>query len=375
MSRVLVTGGAGFIGSHVVDRLVERGEEVVVMDVLDPQVHTSGEPSNLAAHLESGAVELLRGDVRDADAVEGAMRGVDVLVHLAAAVGGGQSMYTPHYYVSTNEAGQARFMDWLARNPRRVRKWVVASSMSIYGEGAYADAGGRPAAFTGRDPAALERGDFAAYDDGGRELRWAPTPESHRLRPASVYAVSKKTQEEYALVFGPAYDLPTVALRFFNVYGSRQSLNNPYTGAGAIFLSRLLNDRAPVVYEDGAQVRDFVHVHDVADAVVRAALDSGDLTGTYNVGTGRATSIRALAETLAALLDKDIAPQVTGQFRVGDIRACIADPSRARDELGWSARVPLEEGLSELVEWSVGQVAADHTDAAVAELRRQGMLR
>ncbi len=376
--RVLVTGGAGFIGSHVVDRLVERGHEVVVLDNLDPQVHGEAAvgPTNIAAHVAGGRVEFLRGDIRDPAAVRLALTSVEAVVHLAAAVGVGQSMYEPHYYTSVNVDGQGVLMEELAKDPKRYRRFVVASSMSIYGEGAYRCAEHGEVAPAPRGDEQLARGEWEVSCPGcGGRLEPILTRESKPLQFTSVYAVTKKTQEELALCFGRAYGIPTLALRFFNVFGSRQALSNPYTGVAAIFMGRLKNGKAPLVFEDGAQSRDFIHVSDIADAVVRAVEGEGPAWDAVNVCTGHPISIGEVAATLARRLGVDVAPQLVGKYRAGDIRHCIGDPARAREVLGFQARTSFEQGLEELLAWSAEQNPEDRVDASFAQLQQQGLVR
>ena len=360
---VLVTGGAGFIGSHLVDELLREGRRVRVLDSLVEQVH--GQVAQRPDYLAADA-ELIAGDVRNPEVVRGALEGVESVVHLAARVGVGQSMYEPAEYAAVNTAGTGVLLEALLDHP--VRKLVVASSMSVYGEGAYEPA---PAAERTREQ--LERGDWEPRGPNGEELQPVPTPESKQPSLASIYALTKYDQERMCLLYGAAYGVPTVALRFFNVYGPRQALSNPYTGALAIFAARLLNDRAPVVYEDGAQRRDFVNVADVARAC-RLALERDGADGqAVNVGSGRSASVLEIAETLARLLGKQLEPDVPGKFRAGDIRHCFADVSRAREALGFEAEVPFEQGLAELGEWLEGQAAIDRFDEAAAELDRRGL--
>ena len=360
--HVLVTGGAGFIGSHLADELLRSGHRVRVLDSLVEQVHGQAQRPD---YLDEEA-ELIAGDVRDADVLRSALEGVDSVVHLAARVGVGQSMYEPAEYAAANTAGTGVLLEALLDHP--VRKLVVASSMSIYGEGAY-----EPAPAQERTREQLERGDWDPRGPNGEQLEPVPTPETKEPSLASIYALTKYDQERMCLLYGTAYDVPAVALRFFNVYGPRQALSNPYTGALAIFASRLLNDRAPVVYEDGDQRRDFVNVADVARAC-RLALERDGADGQpVNVGSGRSTSVLEIAEALAALLGKEIEPDVPGKFRAGDIRHCFADVTRAREALGFEAEVPFEQGLAELAEWLEGQPADDRFDEAAAELDRRGL--
>jgi dTDP-L-rhamnose 4-epimerase len=362
MEHVLVTGGAGFIGSHLVDELLRAGHSVRVLDSLVEQVHgDSQRPEYLAAD-----AELIAADVRNAEAVRGALDGIDSVVHLAARVGVGQSMYEPAEYAAANTAGTGVLLGALLDHP--VRKLVVASSMSIYGEGAY-----EPAPATDRTREQLERADWEPRGANGEPLEPVPTPESKEPALASVYALTKYDQERMCLLYGAAYDVPAVALRFFNVYGPHQALSNPYTGVLAIFAARLLNDHSPVVYEDGGQRRDFVHVADVARAC-RLALEQAGADGqAVNVGSGRSASVLEIAETLARLLGKGIEPELPGKFRAGDIRHCFADVTRAREALGFEAEVPFEQGLAELAEWLEGQAATDRFDEAAAELNRRGL--
>lgn len=376
--RTLVTGGAGFIGSHTVDLLVEEGHDVTVLDNLDPQVHgeDADGPGQIAGHVGSGAVRFIRGDVRSRDDVARALEGVDRVIHLAAAVGVGQSMYEPHYYMDVNGSGQAMLMELMAADPGRWRRFVVASSMSIYGEGSYRCPEHGPVAPDGRSEERLERGEWeptCPACDG--PLGALPTPEEKPLRATSVYAISKKTQEELALCFAEAYGIPTAALRFFNVYGSRQALSNPYTGVAAIFMSRILNGRPPLIFEDGEQSRDFIHVADVARAVAAAAADDAPPAGVYNICTGTPTTIRGVAEVLAERLDSHVEPEVVGRYRAGDIRHCIGDPTRAAGELGFEARVPFREGVDELIAWARDEAPEDRVERSLEELETQGLVR
>jgi len=360
--QILVTGGAGFIGSQLVDELLRTGHGVRVLDSLVEQVHGGSQrPEYMSAE-----AELIAGDVRNAEVVRGALEGIDSVVHLAARVGVGQSMYEPAEYASANTAGTGVLLEALLDHP--VRKLVVASSMSIYGEGAY-----EPAPAMERTREQLERSEWEPQGPDGEPLEPVPTPESKQPALASVYALTKYDQERMCLLYGAAYDVPAVALRFFNVYGPHQALSNPYTGVLALFAARLLNDHAPVVYEDGGQRRDFVHVADVARAC-RLALEQDGADGqAVNVGSGQSASVLEIAETLARLLGKHIEPELTGKFRAGDIRHCFADVSRAREALGFEADVPFEQGLAELAEWLEGQAATDRFDEAAAELDRRGL--
>lgn len=375
--NVLVTGGAGFIGSHLVDLLVARNIATVVLDSLDPQVHGPGaeEPAWIACHVRAGSVRFLRRDVRDREALQHALGGVDTVVHLAAAVGVGQSMYQPDYYVSTNAGGTGLLLDVIASDPSRVKKLIVASSMSLYGEGAYACKRCGPSRPRPRDEERLARGEWEPMCvTCGRPLDPQPTPEDKLPEIASVYAATKKHQEDLCVTFGRAYGIPTFALRFFNAFGPRQSLSNPYTGVAAIFLSRLLNDHPPLIFEDGRQARDFVDVRDVAQALLLAVEFSGPGAHVLNVGTGRPTSVADVARILAQHLGKTIEPVLLGRHRAGDIRHCYADPSKAKAVLGFEATRTLEDGLPDLVEWCRNERPPDEVERSHDELRRQGLV-
>jgi dTDP-L-rhamnose 4-epimerase len=369
----LITGGAGFIGSHLCDRLLARGYRVRVLDNLVEQVH--GEGRSRPSYLPSG-VELRVGDVRHAADVAAALDGVDVVFHLAALVGVGQSMYEAAEYVDVNVRGTAVLLEQLAK--RRLRRLVVASSMSIYGEGEYVDADGQRTTVRERSLDRLRQGHWELDDASGRPLTPVPTRENKTPVLESVYALTKFDQERLCLVMGRAYGIPTVALRFFNVYGPRQALSNPYTGVLAIFASRLLNARPPVLFEDGEQRRDFVSVYDVARACVLAVERPDAIGRVFNIGSGESRRIIDVATDMAAALEKKVVPEVTGKYRVGDIRHCFADISLARDQLGFEPQVSFRDGVRELAEFleaqaSRGNVARDRVHEARRELETRGL--
>ena len=370
--KILVTGGAGFIGSHLVDALVAEGQSVRVLDSLDPQVH--GANADWPKYVNAKA-EYVRGDVRDAELVRRCLDGVEVVIHDAAAVGVAQSMYEIASYVSANSLGAAVVLQEIIARKAQVKRMVVASSMSIYGEGAYLDKDGKIASPGLRSDAQLEKREWELYDASGRVLRPIGTPETKPLQPTSVYAVSKRDHEELFLSVGNAYGIPTVALRYFNVYGSRQALSNPYTGVAAMFSSRLLNGNRPWVTEDGEQSRDFVHVSDIVRANLAALRCEAGGGRVCNVGTGRPTTIRRVAELLAERLGLKIAPDITGKFRAGDIRHCFADPGHAKRVLGFEAKVRLEDGIDEVIEFARSQKPRDDAEKANRELTERGLAR
>jgi dTDP-L-rhamnose 4-epimerase len=368
--RILITGGAGFIGSHLARRLLRKGHEVRALDCLDPQVHPTRERP---AYLED-EVELIVGDVRDRAAVQYALHDVDAVVHLAARVGVGQSMYEIDDYCSVNTVGTGILLEALMEH--EVGRLLVASSMSIYGEGQARTPDGELAWAIERSAEQLQRGDWDPRSRDGRELIFEPTPESKTPSLSSVYALNKYDQERMCLLFGSSYGVPTTALRFFNVYGPDQALSNPYTGVLAIFGGRLLNGRPPLIFEDGSQRRDFVSVHDVASACA-LALERPQASGlAINVGSGRSMTVREIAESLAAVTGHaEIEPEVTGKYRVGDIRHCFADISLARQALDYEPQVRLEEGMAELAEWLENQTADDSVESAHRELAARGLTR
>ncbi len=366
--RILITGGAGFIGSHLADHLLACGHAVRALDNLSPQVHgpDAGRPGYLDRR-----VELVVADVRDPEAVRRALRGVDAVVHLAAAVGVGQSMYEIDRYVGVNDLGTAVLLQALIERP--VERLVVASSMSLYGEGLYRDGRGRLVSAE-RTRAQLLGRRWEPIGEDGEPLEPVPTPESKAPALASIYALSKLDQERMCLLVGEAYGIPTVALRFFNVYGARQALSNPYTGVLAIFAARYLNGRPPLVNEDGLQRRDFVSVQDVAQACRLALTVRGADGHVFNVGSGRSYTVLEVAERLAEAIGReDVRPEVTQKYRVGDIRHCFADIGKARRILGYEPKVAFEDGLEELAGWLEGQIAHDRVGEASAELESRGL--
>ncbi|HEY4649884.1 MAG TPA: SDR family NAD(P)-dependent oxidoreductase [Pontibacter sp.] len=368
-NKVLITGGAGFIGSHLADELLNHGYAVRALDNLSEQVH--GKNCQRPEYLHKD-VELIVGDVRNPDDVKRALEGVDIVYHFAAMVGVGQSMYEIKEYTDVNNIGTAVLLEALAKNP--VKKLVVASSMSIYGEGLYKNAQGQVVTAEERPLEQLKAADWELYDTNRNQLQPVHTPETKTPCLSSVYALSKYDQERLCLMVGRAYNIPTVAMRFFNVYGTRQALSNPYTGVLAIFASRMLNNNSPMIFEDGYQQRDFVHVRDVALAC-RLAMEKEEANGqVFNVGSGNNYTIREIAERLATVMDKThLVPEITGKYRVGDIRHCYADISKAQQMLGFYPQVEFNAGLEELANWLEGQIAYDRVSEASAELAARGL--
>jgi dTDP-L-rhamnose 4-epimerase len=369
--KILVTGGAGFIGSHVVELLRSQGHEVRVYDKMVEQVHNGAGPRYVPED-----VEFVLGDMSDRAALTEALDGIDQVVHLAAEVGVGQSMYEISRYVDANTGGTALLLDVLVNSEHHVSKIVVASSMSIYGEGSYRCVDHGIVAPRLRTEAQLASRDWEVHcPECGKSLSPVPTAETKPLFPTSVYAISKMDQELLVLSVGAAYGIDVTAVRYFNAYGPRQALSNPYTGVAAIFSGRLLNGQPPIVMEDGNQKRDFIHVKDVARATV-LALTAPDANGkAVNIGIGDPISIAEVATLLAKALGReDIEPVITGEYRAGDIRHCWADPTLAKEVLGFEPEYRFrEQGVQELVAWVTEQTAVDRVDAAQAELRKRGL--
>ena len=370
-NRVLVTGGAGFIGSFLVDRLIKEGHSVRIFDSIDPQVHRDG---RLPDYLNQDA-EFIKGDVRDIDALRDAVKDMDVVFHQAAAVGVGQSMYEVKHYTDVNISGTANLLDILVNDEHDVKKVVVAASMSSYGEGLY-ECGScgliRPGI---RGEEQMKSHDWEVHcPDCSAVSKPAAIRESDEQVCTSLYGITKKVQEDMVLNIGEAYGIPSVALRYFNTYGPRQSLNNPYTGVMAIFLSRLKNNLPPIVYEEGKQVRDFISVHDIVSANILSMEKSSADYLSLNVGTGKMTSVLEVGQTLIDLLGLDIDMEVRNKFRSGDIRHCFADISLISEKLGFKPTIELKEGMQEVIDWSLNVDAVDDFDKAEGELMKRGLV-
>ncbi|HKR95216.1 MAG TPA: NAD-dependent epimerase/dehydratase family protein [Candidatus Angelobacter sp.] len=367
--NILITGGAGFVGSHLTDALLASGHNVRIFDNLTEQVHHDGIPDYL-----SPDAEFVYGDVRDANALRRALSGIDVVFHLAAAVGVGQSMYEIERYMGTNTQGTAVLLQELLPRLDRMEKLILASSMSIYGEGKYLCAHCGDAAPGPRSTGQLRLKQWEpACPSCGSTLTPAPTDESKPLQCSSIYSLSKKDQEEMCLLFGRTYGLPVVALRYFNIYGTRQSLSNPYTGVAAIFASRLMNGNSPMIFEDGQQLRDFVSVKDIVRANL-LAMERPQAHGmALNIGSGQPISIREVATELARAMDTKIPAELTQKYRVGDVRHCFADISAANQFLGYEPQVRFTQGLTELAQWLCSQQPQDRAAEAVAQLSEFGL--
>ena len=367
MKQILITGGCGFIGRYVTEELMERGYAVRILDSLIDQVH-----GGAAAPVPDG-VEVMRADVRDKAAVSEALRGVDGVVHLAAEVGVGQSMYEIARYVGGNDLGTAVLLEAMIDTP--VSRIVVASSMSVYGEGLYESSNGSSVATVRRRGADIKAGRWDPIGPDGSTLKPVPTDEQKPVDLASIYALTKYAQERAVLIFGEAYEVDAVALRLFNVFGPGQALSNPYTGVLANFASRLINGQSPMIFEDGRQQRDFVHVRDVARAF-RLALEQRPAAGhVINVGSGNAYAIADIATMLARAMGvPQLTPDIMGKARSGDIRNCFADISKARELLGFEPQFRLEESLDELADWVRQAQAVDRGAEMKRQLEERGLV-
>jgi dTDP-L-rhamnose 4-epimerase len=370
---VLVTGGAGYIGSHLVDALVARDYQVTILDSLEPQVHRSGAWPSYA----NPKARYVKGDVRDRPVFEPLVLASQAVVHFGAAVSVGQSMYQVDRYVDVNTRGTALLLDILVNARHSVEKVIVASSIGVYGEGAYACATHGAVAPTIRPESQLAARDWEQRcPQCGEHVSSVPTSEDKALYRDNIYSMTKYHQEEMVLLIGKTYSIPSVAPRFFNVYGPRQSLSNPYAGVAAIWLSRLLNGKAPVVFEDGHQLRDFVSIHDVVDCLVLMLENPGADYLPVNVGSGETVTILDIADRLRRLLGSSIEPEITQTGRRFDIRHNTADITRARETLGFAPKVSLDHGFGELIEWAktTPDIAVDFFDKALKELQDKGLL-
>jgi dTDP-L-rhamnose 4-epimerase len=368
--RILVTGGAGFIGSHLVDDLIKKGHEVKILDNLEPQVH-----SKMPDYLNKDA-QFIQGDLRNDDDIRKALKGTDIIFHLAAMVGVGQSMYQIQRYTEVNTQATAKLLETIIDGAYGIEKLLVASSMSIYGEGAYQCHSCGVVYPKLRSEAQLAAKDWEMKCPVcSKNVEPVPTNEDKPLYPTSIYAINKRDQEEMCLSIGRAYHIPTVALRYFNTYGTRQSLSNPYTGVAAIFLSRIKNDKPPMIFEDGLQARDFISVHDIVQANILAMEKPEADYEVFNVGTGKPVTILQIADILNKLCGKDLKPQVLGKYRSGDIRHCYADITKIKSKLGFKPKVELDKGMEELIEWSETTTAEDKTQQAQEELLKNRLVR
>lgn len=374
--RILVSGGLGFIGSRLVTQLLESGQEVTIIDNLSPQIHGD---LPLVKFSWQNQCRIIRADMNDASALDRALDGVDAIAHLAAETGTGQSMYEIARYSRVNIGATAMLLDRIVNLRLELNRFVLASSRAIYGEGSYICSGcspHRPITPPSRSVSDLADGIWGhtcAYCNG--ELSAIATAEDAPTRPSSIYAATKATQEDLVRIACSAIGIPAISLRFQNVYGEGQSLNNPYTGIISIFSTRIRRGLSVPLYEDGLESRDFVHVGDVTDAVVLALAQPFTGYAALNIGTGESTSVSELANHLISALGGHQIPEVTGAYRLGDIRHCFADISAARVAIGFEPRIKMSDGLARFADWVAREpLPEDGLEKAASELRTHGLM-
>ena len=350
--HVLITGGAGFIGTRLARRFADAGHTITVLDALIPQVH-GDDPQTTSPLLRSldGIATVKHGSVTSSDDLREALNDAAIVVHLAAETGTGQSMYEIDRYVEANVGGTAKLLDLLANEPHTVTRVVVASSRSIYGEGAYRTAGGRIVYPPHRTDADMAAGDFAVHLDGEEALELIPTDEAAKLHPSSVYGITKQMQESLVLTVAPTIGIEPVSLRYQNVYGPGQSLKNPYTGILSIFSTLIRRGKDINIFEDGLESRDFVYIDDVVEATYLASTVPAAAGRTINVGSGVATTVNDVVNTLFASFDTSVPTTVTGNYRLGDIRHNVADTSVLREVLAYTPQTDFRTGVARFVEW------------------------
>lgn len=375
--QILITGGAGFIGSRLATKLAGHGHKVRTLDNLSAQVHGLDANTSLGYLAVRDATDFVRGSVTDRALMESAVRDQDVVVHLAAETGTGQSMYQIEHYSDVNIGATAMLLDILANQEHGVRRVVVASSRSIYGEGRYRTATGEyvyPGARTEFD---MARGAFeVTYPEAAGPLELVATDEDSKIHPSSVYGITKQVQEQLVMTVCPSLGVEGVALRYQNVFGPGQSLSNPYTGILSIFSNLIMQGKPLNIFEDGEESRDFVYVDDVVEATVLAIEHPAAANQVFNVGTGKPVSVMQVARTLARLLDADVPIEVSGNFRLGDIRHNYADLTRIKTALQFSPSYDFERGIAELARWA--KAAGPQKTAyeeSLAEMRSKGLMK
>jgi dTDP-L-rhamnose 4-epimerase len=376
--RILITGGAGFIGSNLAVRLLQEGHEVTVLDSLSPQVH-GDDPEHTSPLYASikGRVRFVRGSVCDETVFSNCIPGQDAIVHLAAETGTGQSMYEIRRYCDVNVGGTALLLDRLTNHTHEVRRIVVASSRAIYGEGKYCSADGTLVYPDARNAEDMQAGRFEPLcPRTGEALRLLPTDEESKIHPSSVYGITKQNQEQMVMTVSPALGISPVALRYQNVYGPGQSLKNPYTGILSIFSTRILNGNPIDIFEDGKESRDFVFIDDVVEATCLALFRAEAAGQILGIGSGVATDVLTVAKTLVRRLGRTAPINVTGAFRVGDIRHNFADLSKARRVLGFEPRVAFARGIEHFANWvNTQKIVSDGYEQSIKELTAKGLFR
>ena len=377
MSNILVTGGAGFIGSHLVNSLINSGNRVWVIDSLSPQIH--GEDPKMSPLLNSldSRVDFIQGSITSKSLYSGLIDEIDIVIHLASETGTGQSMYEIEKYADVNVLGTAYLLEAILNSSKRVKKIIVASTRAVYGEGKYFCVEHGNVYPESRSSTRMQVGIWDLFcKQCDSILVQMPTDEESHLNPQSIYGITKLTQEQMILAFGKAYDLSAVSLRLQNVFGPGQSLSNPYTGILSVFSTRLLNQAQINVFEDGEESRDFVYISDVIDAIIKVIESNEKIIDIFNVGSGTSSSVSEIANMLIALFGGKSEMQITGNFRIGDIRHNIADITKIKEKFGYHPQVSIERGLIDFVNWVKDQpVAKDEYEKSISELRKLGLLK
>ena len=376
MKNILITGGAGFIGSNLTLKLVEKGFKVTVLDNLSKQIHGENQNSTLYSSIKD-ITNFIQGDVCNKSDWQKALKNQDAVIHLAAETGTGQSMYEISRYNEVNILGTTHLLDILANENHSIKKMIIASSRSIYGEGKYLCKNDGVVYPNQRQDIDLANGKFNLICDKCSEpLQLLSTDENSKVHPASIYGITKQQQEQMILLMGKMLNIPAVALRYQNVYGPGQSLSNPYTGILSIFSTRLLNGNDIDIYEDGQESRDFVFIDDVVSATILALEKKEANHQIFNVGSGVATSVNEVANLLKFLYNSDVKISVSGKYRLGDIRHNYSDFSKIKNTLGFSPKYDFQKGISEFVEWvKTQEIKEDKYDKSVKELKLKGLIK
>ena len=377
MSKILITGGAGFIGSHLANLLSKSGHEIIVLDSLSRQIHGKNPNKSFLFNSLVPQVKFIYGSVTSKKLLTSLISSIDIVVHLAAETGTGQSMYKIHKYTDTNISGTAKLLEAILESTQKVKKIVVASTRAVYGEGKYFCEihGIVYPPFRNLENMRIQIWDLKC-DLCDSTLIQRPTDEESHLNPHSIYGITKLAQEQMILAFGRAYGISAVSLRLQNVFGPGQSLANPYTGILSVFSTRILNQAKIEIFEDGQESRDFVYISDVLDAISRVIDNDEQIVDVFNVGSGESSSVMEIARILEDLFGRGYMPEITGDFRMGDIRHNFADITKIREKFGHIPQVSIENGLSDFVKWVKGQpVARDEFEKSVSELRKLGLLK
>ncbi|MCQ4035097.1 NAD-dependent epimerase/dehydratase family protein [Kaistella montana] len=377
MKNILITGGAGFIGSSLALKLIDRGYSVTVLDCLSEQIHTKNPEFNSPLYRRIlGVVTFIKGDITNRFDIEKAIENQDAIVHLAAETGTGQSMYEIERYNKVNVAGTALLLDVLVNQKNRVKKFVLASSRAVYGEGKYQNSNAEIVFPAHRNLDLMQKGIFEMTDQNGEILHPLPTSEDFKLHPTSFYGLTKLQQEQMVKLVCPTIAVDFVILRYQNVYGAEQSLVNPYTGILSIFSTQILNGKNINVFEDGLPTRDFINIEDTVEATIRSLEMDAANNQTINVGTGIATTVQSVAENLVEKYQKNVDVSVSGNFRIGDIRHNFADISLMKKFLNFEPKVSFQQGIQSFTEWVLNQpLLGNNFEASIEEMKQKGFLK